>query len=125
MQEKLEKLKEIDKKLKVKKDLTKILPYDAELGKIWEDLCKYVHPSSVEMEPIIKAGKVEPNILFTFDEELFDKCINFTNEIMDVFILVLLNSHSLIEEKIKEDKLMIEMIESFPSRLSLRYLNRE
>ena len=77
------------------------------------------------MEQIIKAGKVEPNILFTFDEELFDKCVNCTSEIMDVFILLLLNSHSFIEKKIKEDKLMIEMIESFPSQLSLRYLNRD
>lgn len=87
------------------------------------EISKYVHPSSAEIEPVIKEGKVEPNILFKFDEELFDKCVNFTSKIMDIFILILLNSYSLLEEKIKEDKLMIKMIERFSSRLSLRYLN--
>ncbi len=121
MQEKFEKLKE---QISVGR-LTKVLPYNEELYEIYQDLCKYVHPSSEEIEPVIKAGKVEPNILFTFDEELFDKCVNFTSEVMDIFFLILLNFHPLIEQKIKEDKLMIEMIESFPSQLSLRYLNRD
>ncbi len=123
MQEKLEKLRELEtkKKLSVNK-LTKALPYAEELYDIYQNLCKYVHPSSVELEPVIKMGKVEPNILFTFDRELFDKCEKFSSEVMDVLILVILHFHSSIKEKFRGDELMMEMIKSFPSRLCLRYL---
>jgi len=123
IQEKLGKLKELEKEKSIVKKLTKTLPYNEELYKIYQDLCKYVHPSSEALEPVIKMGKVEPNILFTFDEEIFDKCANFSSEVMDMFILVLLNFHPFIKEKLQEDKLMIEMIKSFPSRLSLRYFD--
>jgi hypothetical protein len=74
------------------------------------------------MERVIKEGKVEPKILFTFDKELFNKCVDFTNKVMDIFILILANSHPLVKEKIKEDKLMMKMIENLPSQFSLRYL---
>jgi hypothetical protein len=40
----------------------------------------------LQKELVIKTGKVEPNILFTFDGKLFDKCEKFSSEIMDMFI---------------------------------------
>lgn len=123
MQKKLEKLEELERKRKLKvKDLTETLPYGQELYKIYQDLCKYVHPSSAELEPLIKTGKVEPKIIFTFDEELFDKCVEFTSEVMDIFVLVLLNFHPFIEKQIKNDELMLKMVKDFPSQFSLRYL---
>jgi len=123
MQEKLEKIKELETNKKLgARELTKTLPYENELYKIYQDLCKYVHPSSEELEPVIKTGKVDPNILFTFDGELFDKCVKFSSAIMDVFILVLLDFHPSIRTKFQEDGLMMAMAKSLPSQLALRYI---
>jgi len=102
------------------------LKHKEKLKALYGDLCKYVHPSYKELEPVISQGKVEPRIIFTFDKELYLKSVEFMEKVFDVFTLALLSCSAKLSEKIKESNSAVKMrdLEEYKMSLSLGYLKR-
>jgi len=96
------------------------------LKTLYRDLCKYVHPSYEELEPVIRQGKVDSHITFTFDKELYLKSVEFTEKVFDVFTLILLSYSAKLSEKIKkgDSTVRIRDLEEYKMPLSLAYLKK-
>lgn len=103
------------------------LKYKEELKALYGDLCKYVHPSYEELEPVISQGKVEPRIIFIFDKELYLKSVEFMEKVFDVFTLVLLSYSAKLSEEIKKGNSAVKMrdLEVYKMSLSLGYLKKK
>lgn len=100
---KLEILKEIEKELYGTKLIFKLdLPEKQELKEVYHILCKYVHSSFEEMKPLITQDKA---ILFKFDEDLFKKCLDLMDKVMDKVFYVVLKRFPILKNKLKRSTL--------------------
>jgi len=92
------------------------------LKELYSTLSKYVHSSYEELEPTIKGGKVAFRVTFAFDEDLFNKCADFTNKVMDVIYFVVFNRFPQLCAKVQRDAMTINLLKRFKCELSLKYL---
>lgn len=93
-----------------------------EILTIYRTLSKYEHSSYEEMRSAILEGKVDDRILFVFDKELFEKCKDLTNAVIDsVFYLVLSNFPNAIL-KFKNTEMTIYWLKKLDSKFTLKLL---
>jgi glycosyltransferase involved in cell wall biosynthesis len=101
---KLEIIKELEKL--VGRKLIKRLEIDSSVkqkaSEIYSYLSKFIHSSYKELEPVIRRGKVDTRVTFSFDKELFDICERLTNEVMDVLYYLIFMRFLNLENKIKD-----------------------
>jgi len=120
---KLEIIKEIEREAYGGRLIDKLdLKYKAKLKELYSTLSKYVHSSYEELEPTIKGGKVSYRVTFTFDKDLFNKCADFTNKVMDVIYFVVFNRFPQLCAKVQCDAMTINSLKRFKCELSLKYL---
>ena len=104
---KLEILVEVERQLYGTRLIKKIeIENKQNLVKIYSELSQYVHSSSSELKDILEKL---PTFWFPFNEELFQKCLEFTNKVMDViFLLFLKRFQQLIFKVIKNKQELTE-----------------
>jgi len=84
----------------IKEALSKALrrPPDCVQGRfrsLWQQLCKHVHPSAVEMERIISMDPWS-FILDSFSRELAIECIHISNQVLDCIYALIFDAFPLI-----------------------------
>jgi hypothetical protein len=122
---KLEIIKEMDKLIFGSKLIERTdLHNKKKLIDLYSELSKYVHSSYEQMKPPLKEGKIEPHILFTYDEELFNKCHTFTNKVMDALTFVLMSFENEMIVKIQKDKILMQILKENNCKLSLNLLRK-
>lgn len=89
------------------------------LQNLYSKLSAFIHPSYEELT----TGKMNSRVLFGFDEELYNACKELTNRTMDAIFYITLFKFSIIKEKIKENKLLIDSFKKFDCKLTLKLLN--
>jgi len=124
MECKLEILKEIDKL--VGRRLIENLELDGKYKKqirfLYDDLCKFAHPSFKEWQKIIEEGKINSKVTFRYDKDSFEECIKFTDRVMDIIVFLLMNFCEEMINKIREDKIFLELINNIKNSLIIQYL---
>lgn len=95
-----------------------------ELKRIYGVLSKYEHSTYEEMKSAIQEGNVDVRILFTFDKDLFHKCKDFTNEVMDATFYLVLDNFPQAVSKLKSDKMTIYWLKELDSKLTLQLIDQ-
>lgn len=122
---KLEIIKEIDKLIGGRLIDRTDLEHKNELKVLYSDLSKYVHGSYEELRPTIEEGELDYRVTLAFNKELFYKCMEFTNRVMDAFFFVLLSSYPDIITKIREDQLLLQSLNENKCALSVEFIEKE
>lgn len=120
---KLEIIKEIDRIVGGSLIKKTDLGYKKQLKDLYRDLCKYTHPSYEELKPVIQEGIVGPRVTFTYNKELFDKCIELTDKTIDAIIFIFFNYDGGMLNKIKSDKITLNSLSNIDDSLVYHYLN--
>lgn len=95
--------------------------YKTEIKELYHHLSKYQHSSYEELKPSIVDGKADERIIGGFDIELFDKCKELTNRVMDVVFYLVLNKYRLAIPKLKDD-MTIYWLKELNSPLTLKLI---
>jgi hypothetical protein len=123
---KLEILKEIDAEAFGSRLIDKTrLRHKQETKALYSDLSKYVHSSYEEMKPAILEGKVHARVTFSFDRELFDKCLKFTDRIMDVVYLVMLTQFPWLIETARSNQGLVDSFRMSDCKMALSLLENK
>jgi len=120
---KLEILKEIEKEMHGGRLINRLdIEYKDNLKGLYSVLSKYVHSSYEELKPVIEEGKVATRITPTFDEDLFNKCVDFTNQVMDAVYFVIFNRFPQLVSKIRDDTITKKSLKKLRCEMSLKSL---
>jgi len=120
---KLELLKEIEKQLYGIRLIDRTtLREKQHLKDLYGNLSKYVHNSYKELEPFIKAGKLERVSLFRFRKDLFDQCLNLTNRTLDAVYFIFSSGFPEIRAKIQNTPETRDQLEALHCILTLHHL---
>lgn len=90
------------------------------LCKLYGDLCKYVHPSSVELTPVIRDGRVDSRFTFCFDEGLFELTRAFTRRTMDALLHLMLLRFEEARKSFGEQEVVLHALRDMGLELTLR-----
>lgn len=99
-----------------------VLKESKNIADLYSHLSKYVHSTTVEMIPS-EREEAGTRVVFTFDGELFDRCMDFSNSVMDVVFLLSLYRFPGVVSKVKEDRITIGWMMGLDYRLSLKFLS--
>ena len=120
---KLEIVKEIEKEAFGTRLIERLpLQHKDGIKQLYSLLSKYSHSSYEELESLILTGKVWVRVTPTFDGELFAQCQNLTHKVMDVVYFVVLNRFPQLCPVIKQNRVVMEILEKFGADLTLDYL---
>jgi len=84
---------------------------------LYSTLSKYVHSTYEELEPAVKKGRVDARVLFAFDPELFEKCVELTNRAIDSVFFLALNRVPEFAATIKKQPRMLNWLKELKSEL--------
>jgi hypothetical protein len=117
---KLEIIKEIDKLIGARLIDRTDLEHKKELKELYSDLSKYVHSSYEELRQAIE------NYRFTlaFNKELFYKCMEFTNRVMDIFFFMMLSLYPEVIPTIKEHQQLLRSLDENKCILSVKFIEK-
>ena len=122
MQCKLEITKEIDKErfgsLLDRSDIVE----KHRIKQLYSDLSKYVHSTYEELRPTIEEGKIWERITFGFEPDMFKKCVEMTNRVLDTMYLLTIMRFPVIVKEIASDPATIRSLEKHDSNLCLTYI---
>lgn len=126
MEEKISVVEKEGRQLFGRKLILKLgLTQQDEILTIYRTLSKYEHSSYEEMRSAILEGKVDDRILFTFDKELFDKCKNFTNTVLDLVFYIVLSNFPVAISKLKDDGMTIHWLRKLDAKYTLMILGNQ
>lgn len=98
------------------------LAQQEELLTIYSVLSKYQHSSYEEMKPAIREGKIDVRVVFTFDKEMFDKCKELTNAVIDSAFYLVLSSFQDAILKFKNTEMTVYWLKELDSKLTLKLM---
>ena len=87
------------------------------------ELCKYAHGSYEELEPAITGGDIGWRIRLAFNQELFDKCEDFTKRLMDAVYFILLRRFPQSAKVAKMDQSILDFLKASNCTLTLSLLD--
>ena len=122
---KLEIIKEIDKLIGGRLIDRTDLEHKKELKALYSGLSKYVHSSYEELRPTIEKGEVDYRVTFAFNKNLFYKCMELTNRVMDIFFFVMLSLYPKIIPTIRENQLLLRSLNENKCALSIKFIEKE
>lgn len=121
---KLEIIKEIDKLIGGRLIDRTNLEHKKEFKVLYSDLSKYVHSSYEELRPTIEKGEVDYRVTLAFNKELFYKCMELTNRVMDIFLFVMLSLYPKIIPAIGENQLLLRSLTENKCVLSVKFIEK-
>ncbi|MHA1651701.1 MAG: hypothetical protein ACTSYB_16030 [Candidatus Helarchaeota archaeon] len=93
------------------------------LKNLYSDLSKFVHGSWEELKPIIGEWKIWVAGFHAFDMDLFNKCVEFTNRVMDAVHFIISSYSDEIASKMKNSSKITNTLKEFNCELSLNSLS--
>ncbi|HUV02560.1 MAG TPA: hypothetical protein VMW67_03825 [Desulfobacteria bacterium] len=100
------------------------LEHKKELKVLYSDLSKYVHSSYEELRPTIEKGEIDYRFTLAFNKELFYKCMEFTNRVMDIFFFMILSLHPEVIPTIKENQQLLRSLDETKCILSVTFIEK-
>ena len=97
--------------------------YQQALKNLYSDLSKFVHGSWEELKPIIGEWKIWVAGFHAFDMDLFNKCVEFTNRVMDAVHFIISSYSDEIASKMKNSSKITNTLKEFNCELSLNSLS--
>lgn len=122
---KLEIIKEIDRLVGGRLIDRTDLGHKKEIKVLYSDLSKYVHSSFEEARSTIERGEVDHRVTFAFNKDLFYKCLEFSNRVMDTSFFVILFLYPEIIPKIREDQMLLKSLDENKCALSVKCIKKE
>lgn len=122
---KLEITKEIDKESFARLLDRLEIPEKQRIKSLYSDLSKYVHSTYEELRPTLEDGKVWERMTFGFEYDMFKKCVEMTNRVLDVVYFLTVMRFSLVIKELTSDALTLKSLEEHQSDLTLAYLRSQ
>lgn len=86
---------------------------------LYSELSKYVHSTYNELRPTIEEGKVQSRVTFGFESDMFKKCVELTNQVMDVVYCITLQRFPQTIMKIESRELTLESFRNHGCTMTL------
>lgn len=97
--------------------------HKSKLNGLYHELCKYAHPTKDEFKYAL-SGEMDLYMTFSFNQTLFNKCVELTNKVTDVIFFVTFCRFPSIIPEIKNDKILKESLKELNCNLSLNFLKK-
>lgn len=92
---------------------------------LYSDLSKYVHSTYEEMRPTIEDGRVWERMTFGFEYDMFKKCVEMTNRVLDAVYFLAVMRFSVVIKDLTSNALTMKSLEDHQSDLTLSYLRSQ
>ena len=92
---------------------------------LYSDLSKYVHSTYEELRPAIEEGKIWERMAFGFELEMFRKCAEMTNRVLDAVYLLTLTRFPILIKELVSDTMTLSSLERQHSELTLGYIRSQ
>jgi hypothetical protein len=122
---KLEIVKEIDRQKFSRLVDGLDLDHKQTLKSLYSDLSKYVHSSYQELRRTIEEGRIWERVAFGFEYDMFQKCVEMMNRVLDVAYYLMMMRFPVITTKLGANPLTLKSLEKYHSTLALDYYNSQ
>ncbi len=92
------------------------------LNDLYDQLSAYTHPSKDELAQLMN-GKVELHTTFSFNEIMFNKCVELTKKVVDSTFFIVLHRFPKVIPTIRNNDLLIKSLQDSECDLTLNYIN--
>lgn len=92
---------------------------------LYSELSKYVHSTYNELRPTIEEGKVQSRVTFGFESDLFKKCVEMTNKVMDMIYCITLQRFPQAIREIESRELTLESFMNHGCTITLDYVRSQ
>jgi hypothetical protein len=118
---KLEIIREIDRErfARIVDDLD--IDHKQSVKSLYSDLSQYVRSTYQELRPAFEAGGIWKRVAFGFEYDMFQKCVEMTNRVLDVAYYIMMIRFPAIISKLADDPMTLKSLEDHQSTLALDY----